>query len=149
MAHFAQLDSDNTVIYVMAIDNGDIINPETGKEDEQLGINLCRKLLGDDTNWKQTSYNGNFRKNYAGVGYSWDEGRQAFYEPKPYDSWILNETTCKWEPPVRPVSGARLSDGSEEGNITARQRWSEVEYQNTGNGWIVLDDPSSMPITND
>lgn len=149
MAHFAQLDSDNIVTRVIAINNGDIINPETGKEDEQLGINLCRKLLGDDTNWKQTSYNRNFRKNYAGEGCIWDEGRQAFYAPQPYPSWVLNETTCVWEPPVRPVSGARLADGTEDGNMMARQRWSEVEYQNTGNGWILLDDPSSMPIPND
>lgn len=146
MAHFAQLDSNNKVTRVIVIDNADIINPETGKEEEQRGINLCRKLLGDDTNWKQTSYNRKFRKNYAGEGYTWDEGRQAFIAEKPYDSWILNEQTCIWEAPVRPISGARLSDGTEEDNKTARQRWSEIEYQNTGNGWILLDDPTSVEI---
>jgi len=140
MAHFAQLDSNNKVTRVIVIDNSDIINPETGKEEEQRGINLCRRLLGDDTNWKQTSYNGTFRKNYAGEGYTWDEGRQAFIAEKPYDSWVLNEQTCIWEPPVRPVQAARLDDGTEEGNVSARQRWSEAEYQSTGNGWIVLDD---------
>lgn len=149
MAHFAQLDSNNIVTRVIVIDNSDIIDSETGKENEQLGINLCRKLLGDDTNWKQTSYNRNFRKNYAGEGYIWDEGRQAFYTPQPYPSWVLNETTCEWEPPVRPISGARLADGTEDENKQARQRWSEVEYQNTGNGWILLDDPSSVAIPED
>ncbi len=100
MAHFAQLDSNNIVTRVMVINNSDIINPETGKEDEQLGINLCRKLLGDDTNWKQTSYNSSFRKNYAGVGYTYDPVRDAFYARQPFESWTLNEDTCLWECPV-------------------------------------------------
>jgi hypothetical protein len=147
MAHFAQLDTNNIVTKVIVIDNKDIIDPETGKENEQLGINLCRKLLGDDTNWKQTSYNGSFRKNYAGEGYVWDEGRKAFISQQPYPSWVLDETTCLWQPPVAPIQSARLSDGTEENNSSARRRWSEVEYQNTGDGWIMLDDPSSIPIS--
>lgn len=144
MAHFAQLDTNNIVTKVIVINNKDIIDPQTGKENEQLGINLCRKLLGDDTNWKQTSYNGSFRKNYAGEGFVWDEGRKAFIPQQPYPSWVLNESTCIWEAPLAPIQGARMSDGTEENNSTSRQRWSEVEYQNTGNGWIMLDDSSSM-----
>ena len=50
--------------------------------------------------WVQTSYNGNFRKNYAGIGYTYDETRDAFYTPQPYPSWTLNETTCQWEAPT-------------------------------------------------
>lgn len=69
-------------------------------ENEEKGIAFCQSLFGEDTVWKQTSYNGNFRKNFAGKGYTYDEERDAFIAPKPYTRWILDEVTCQWVAPV-------------------------------------------------
>ena len=96
MAHFAQLEN-NIVTQVIVVSNQDILN-EQGQELEQKGIDFCSNLLGGT--WKQTSYNGNIRKNYAGIGYTYDEGRDAFIPPKPYNSWLLVEETCQWKAPV-------------------------------------------------
>ena len=96
MAHFAQLEN-NIVINVIVVANETIID-ENGKESEQKGIDFCTNLLGGT--WKQTSYNGRIRKNYAGIGYVYDKSRDAFISPKPYNSWTLNETTCQWKAPV-------------------------------------------------
>ena len=101
MSYFAELDSENIVIRVIAADQDFI---DSGK-------------VGDPNNWVQTSYNTRggvhyapnsntpdggvaLRKNYAGVGYTYDETRDAFILPKPYPSWILNEDTCKWDAPT-------------------------------------------------
>lgn len=97
MAHFAKLDDNNIVISVHVIDNS-IINID-GNEIEELGINFLTNLHGH-SKWKQTSYSNSFRKNYASIGYSYDEERDAFIAPKIYNSWILNENTCQWESPV-------------------------------------------------
>jgi hypothetical protein len=106
MAHFAQLEN-NIVTKVIVVANQDILD-ENGQESEQKGIDFCSNLLGGT--WKQTSYNGNIRKNYAGVGYTYDEGRDAFIAPKPYNSWLLNETTCQWKAPVdMPIDDKRYS----------------------------------------
>jgi hypothetical protein len=99
MAHYAQLDDQNTVINVLVVANSQITNPQ-GQEDEQLGIGFLRQLFGHDTSWVQTSYNGNFRKNYAGIGYTYDATRNAFIPPQPYPSWVLDEQTCQWRAPV-------------------------------------------------
>ena len=96
MAHFAQIEN-NMVTKVIVVSNQDTSNKE-GFEIEQIGIDFCSNLLGGT--WKQTSYNGNIRKNYAGIGYTYDEGRDAFIAPKPYNSWVLNEETCQWKAPV-------------------------------------------------
>ena len=96
MAHFAKLEN-NVVTQVIVVSNQDILD-ENGQESEQKGINFCSNLLGGT--WKQTSYNGNIRKNYAGIGYTYDEGRDAFIAPKPYASWLLDETTAQWKAPV-------------------------------------------------
>ena len=96
MAHFAQLEN-NVVTKVIVVSNQDILD-ENGQESEQKGIDFCSNLLGGT--WKQTSYNGNIRKNYAGIGYTYDEGRDAFIAPKPFASWVLDETTCQWKAPV-------------------------------------------------
>jgi hypothetical protein len=88
MAHFAEIGFDNTVIRVLVIPD----------EFESNGENWCRSLLGG--NWKQTSYNGTIRKNYAGIGFKYDVNLDAFIAPKPYPSWFLNEETCRWEAPV-------------------------------------------------
>jgi hypothetical protein len=98
MAHFAKLDSDNKVVHVSVVDN-DVILTEDGTESEELGIEHLLLIHGPST-WKQTSYNSNFRKNYAGIGFTYDETLDAFIPPKPYPSWSLNEETCKWEPPI-------------------------------------------------
>jgi hypothetical protein len=88
MSHFAQIDDNNIVIQVLVGDNN---LPNEGHDwfVENLG-----------GTWIQTSYNRNFRKNFAGIGYTYDAERDAFIPPKPYESWLLNEETCLWDPPV-------------------------------------------------
>ena len=104
MAHFARIDGNNIVTQVIVVDNKDTADA-TGEEKEHIGAAFCEKLFGGT--WKQTSYNGTFRKNYAGIGYTFDSGRDAFIPPKPYASWVLNETSCQWEAPVAmPTDGA-------------------------------------------
>ena len=105
MAHFAKLDSNNIVIAVHAISNSVILKTD-GTESELKGKQFLNSLHSS-AKWVQTSYNRNFRKNYAGVGYTYDSTRDAFIPPKPYSSWVLNETTCLWEAPV-----AHPTDGS-------------------------------------
>jgi hypothetical protein len=97
MAHFAKLDENNNVLAVHVVNN-DVITID-GNESEQAGVDFLTGLHGH-TLWKQTSYNGTTRKNYAGIGYTYDAVRNAFIAPKPYSSWTLNETTCQWEAPV-------------------------------------------------
>jgi hypothetical protein len=98
MAHFAQLDNWNKVIQVIVINNEAMI--ENGIENPEKGEEICKQLFGHQTRWVQTSYNENFRKNYAGAGCTYDAIRDAFIPIKPYNSWILNENTCRWEPPT-------------------------------------------------
>jgi hypothetical protein len=99
MAHFAKLDSDNKVIHVSVVDNWNTVDG-SGNESEEVGIAYLKSIHGADTNWKQTSYNNNIRKNYAGIEYTYDAGRDAFISPKPFASWVLNETTCRYEAPI-------------------------------------------------
>jgi len=103
MAHFAKLDENNNVIVVHVVNN-DVITVDD-VESEQAGIDFLTSLHGH-TLWKQTSYNGNIRKNYAGIGYTYDAERDAFIAPKPYASWILDEDTCRWQSPTpMPTDG--------------------------------------------
>ena len=105
MAHFAQLDDNNIVLQVIVVGNDDINNLPF-PESEPVGLQFLINWSGGYTNWKQTSYNNNFRKNYAGVGYTYDSQRDAFIPPKPYASWVLNEEICQWKPPVsKPMDG--------------------------------------------
>lgn len=97
MAHFAELDDNNVVLRVIVVGNNDCLD-ENGNESEAVGIAFCYNLLGGK--WKQTSYNGNLRKNYAGIGYTYNEELDAFIPPKPYPSWILNESTAQWNAPI-------------------------------------------------
>jgi hypothetical protein len=99
MAHFAQLDENNTVITVIVVANEDILD-ENNNESEEVGILFCKSLLGQDTIWKQTSYNSNFRVRFASIGYSYNEELNAFIKPSPDPSWIFNEETCDWDPPA-------------------------------------------------
>ena len=106
MAHFAQLEN-NIVTKVIVVANQDILDAN-GQELEQKGIDFCSNLLGGT--WKQTSYNGKIRKNYAGIGYTYDEGRDAFISPKPFNSWLLDETSCQWKAPVdMPIDDKRYT----------------------------------------
>jgi hypothetical protein len=101
MAHFAQLNGD-TVAQVIVVANEELM--ENGVESETKGIAFCQSLFGGE--WKQTSYNGNFRKNYAGIGFTYDAQRDAFIPQKPYPSWVLNEATCQWDAPTpMPTDG--------------------------------------------
>ena len=97
MAHFAQLDSNNVVTQVIVVGNKDTADAN-GVEKEHIGAAFCEKLFGG--NWKQTSYNGSIRKNYAGVGYTYNVSLDAFVPPKPYASWVLNNDTAQWEAPT-------------------------------------------------
>jgi hypothetical protein len=108
MAHFAQLNENNIVTQVIVV-NDEVILDENNQEQESLGIEFCKSLYGADTNWKQTSYNKNFRGNYAGVGTIYDSSYDAFYIPQPYNSWTLNTGSFKWEAPVEHPT--------EDGNI--------------------------------
>jgi hypothetical protein len=99
MAHFAKLGTGNIIEQVISINNS-VITDANGIEQEQLGVDFINKLYNTRDVWKQTSYNNNFRKNYAGIGYQYDQQRDAFIAPKPFNSWILNEDTCRWEAPV-------------------------------------------------
>ena len=93
MAHFAKLGTGDIVERVEVVSN-DIATTE------QAGVDFLNNLYKTRDVWKQTSYNGNIRKNYAGIGHSYDPSRDAFIAPKPYNSWTLNEETCQWEAPV-------------------------------------------------
>lgn len=117
MAHFAELGEDNIVLRVIVVSNDDCKDAE-GNESESVGAAFCRNLLGGT--WKQTSYNGNMRKNYAGIGYKYDSALDAFVPPKPFPSWALNEETALWEAPV-----ARPAEGFWSWNEEAQQ-WDEV-----------------------
>lgn len=99
MAHFAQLDENNIVTQVIVVANEDT-SDTNGVEVEEIGVAFCKKLLGAETNWKQTSYNNNFRVRYAGIGYTYDETLDAFIPPQPFPSWVLDEETASWEAPV-------------------------------------------------
>lgn len=118
MAHFAQLDDNNVVTQVIVVANEELL--DNGVESEAKGVAFCQSLLGG--NWKQTSYNGNIRKRYAGIGYTYDADKDAFIAPQPYPSWTLDENT-DWQPPVEmPV---------EEGKTFAwfepNREWIEVK----------------------
>ena len=93
MAHFAKLGTGNIIERVEVVSN-DIATTE------QAGVDFLNNLYGTRDVWKQTSYNNNIRKNFAGIGYSYDQTRDAFIAPKPYPSWVLNETNCQWKAPV-------------------------------------------------
>jgi hypothetical protein len=108
MASFAKIGLNNKVIEVLSVNN-EVLKDSNGIEQEAIGIDFLTKLTGYPV-WKQTSYNTNggvhslggtpLRKNYAGIGYHYDQARDAFIPPKPFNSWVLNENTCQWEAPV-------------------------------------------------
>ena len=144
MAHFAKINENNIVGTVVVVSN-DVIVDENGNEQEQLGVDFLNNLYKtDNVIWKKTSYNTHngkhyysnesgekvesddqskaFRKNYAGLGYTYDATRDAFIPPKPYNSWILNETTCDWDPPVPEPDDGKDYDWDENSNS-----WVEID----------------------
>jgi hypothetical protein len=145
MAHFAELDKDGTVLRVIVVDNVDTVkesfktakpllstpvslkavsgktvkvdNVDTEWEDEAKGIAFCQKLLGGT--WIQTSYHGNFRKRFAGTGYTYDKERDAFIEAQPYPSWKLDKDLA-WQAPVpQPVDEREYSWDEKTGSWLA------------------------------
>jgi len=115
MAHFAKLDENNVVIEVNVVDNQHLID-ENGNEQESKGIEFLINWSGGHQNWKQTSYNATFRKNYAGIGYKYDELKDAFIPVRPFPSWVLNEDTCRWDSPV-PYPNDNKSYNWDESNL--------------------------------
>jgi hypothetical protein len=107
MASFAKIGLNGRVITVVSVNN-EVLKDSSGVEREELGIQFLNELYGWPI-WKQTSYNNNFRKNHAGIGYTYDEDRDAFIPQKPYNSWILNEQTCNWESPIPLPSDASIN----------------------------------------
>ena len=120
MAHFAQLDENNVVTQVIVVSNNELLDAN-GVEREELGIGFCQRLFGG--NWKQTSYNHNFRKRYAGIGYTYNAELDAFVPPKPFPSWTLDNDEANWKPPV-PIPA-----DSGQGDPPKIYRWDE-ENQN-------------------
>tara|TARA_R110001592_G_scaffold43570_6_gene141128 strand:- start:90 stop:455 length:366 start_codon:yes stop_codon:yes gene_type:complete len=98
MAHFAKLNSNNIVEQVIVISNN-MLEDSEGNEIEQIGIDFCKTLYGSDTIWVQTSYNANTRKQYAGVGYTYDSTKDKFLLPQPFNSWVL-DSDDNWQPPT-------------------------------------------------
>jgi hypothetical protein len=125
MAHFAELDANNVVQRVIVVANKDTADAN-GNEVESIGVAFCQKLFGGT--WVQTSYNGNKRKNYAGVGYTYNADIDAFVPPKPYTSWVLNED-AQWEAPV-----AMPDDGQ-------MHSWDEDSQS-----WVAMADSGSLTI---
>ena len=111
MAHFAKLDENNNVLAVHVVNN-DVITID-GNESEQAGIDFLTGLHGH-TLWKQTSYNGNMRKRYAGIGFTYNSALDAFVPPKPFASWVLNSTTADWDAPVAKPTDEQSYSWNEE-----------------------------------
>lgn len=97
MAHFAEIGLDNVVLRVIVVHNNELLD-DNNVEQESKGAEFCRSLFGGT--WLQTSYNGNKRKNFAAPGYTYNSSLDAFVPPKPFDSWVLDEETCRWQAPV-------------------------------------------------
>ena len=114
MAHFAEVDNNGVVQRVIVVANKDTADAN-GNEMESIGVAFCQKLLGGT--WLQTSYNGNIRKNYAGIGYTYHADIDAFVPPQPFASWLLNTDTAQWEAPVpMPNDGEMYRWDEEAGN---------------------------------
>ena len=145
MAHFAKLDENNIVVQVEAVHN-DVITDENGVEQESLGQNFLRSIHGDNATYVKTSYNTHmgiywddhsnnvegdqskaFRKNYAGLGFTYDPVNDAFIGPKQYNSWVLNTTTCSWEAPT-PMPATDPSDTFDWGWNEDTLSWEKINY---------------------
>ena len=121
MAHFAKIDQFGYVAQVIVVDNKDT-SDAGGVEKESIGAAFCERLFGGT--WKQTSYNGKFRKNYAGIGYKYDADRDAFVPPKPFASWVLDDFTCQWKAPTPMPTDGKMYSWDE-----ATTSWVETESE--------------------
>lgn len=130
MAHFAKLKSGNIVEQVITVNN-EVITDDNNQEQEQLGVEFLRKLYNEpNAVWKQTSYNENFRKNYAGKDFVYDEQRNAFIPPKPFNSWVLDEDTCRWKAPVdKPITYDNGTTDNEGNPVEDLYVWNEQHYR--------------------
>ena len=118
MAHFAKLNENNVVLEILVVHNNELL--QDGVESEAKGVQFLVDWSGGHPYWKQTSYNGNIRKNYAGIGYIYDSTRDAFIPPQPFPSWVLNEDSCLWDAPTpMPTDG--------------RYQWDEATTS-----WVVI-----------
>ena len=115
MAHYAKIEN-NIVTQVIVVDNKDTADAN-GVEKEHIGAAFCERLFGGT--WMQTSYNGNKRKNYAGIGYTYNADLDAFVPPKPFASWVLNEETAQWNAPVP------MPEDAGTGEPPKRYQWDE------------------------
>ena len=122
VAHFAKITETNIVTQIVVVNNNDVGNLSF-PESEPLGQDFLAIFYGDNSVWRQTSYTGSFRKNFAGIGYFYDEKRNAFIAPQPHSSWLLNEDTCRWEPPAPYPSDGNVYNWDE-----ATQSWVELTF---------------------
>jgi hypothetical protein len=120
MAHFAKLNEQNVVIDVNVVNN-ETINNLPFPDSEPVGVAFLTEWSGGYTNWKQTSYNANFRKNYAGIGFTYSAELDAFIPQKPFPSWLLNTNTCQWQAPVPYPNDGKFYKWNEE-----TQSWVEI-----------------------
>ena len=134
MAHFAKLDSNNIVTQVVVVDDKDT-KDSNGNEVESIGIAFCQRIIPDGSNWKQTSYNANFRGNYAGIGFTYMTGVRTlgvastdiFISQQPYASWVIGITTATWYPPATPGPAPALT--TSEIDAGKNYVWREDLYQ--------------------
>ena len=140
MAHFAQLDENNVVTQVIVVGNSDTADVN-GVESENIGVAFCQSLLGAETNWKQTSYNGNMRGNYAGIGMTFMSGvatlgvgsTDVFVPQQPHASWTISTTEARWE---APLTEPTLTD--EQRAAGSYYTWDESAYQaDNSTGWTL------------
>ena len=143
MAHFAKLDANNIVTQVIVVNNDDATD-SSGVESEAIGVAFCQKLLGSGTTWKQSSYNGNFRGNYAGVGMTYMSdvrtlgvaATDIFIDPQPHPSWTVGINTASWYPPTPPGDAPALTTAEE--NAGKSYNWNESNYQsNPSTAWVL------------
>jgi hypothetical protein len=131
MAHFAQLDENNTVINVVKVADHVIVD-ENGNESEELGVLYLKSTIPGNYKWVQTSYNNNIRFRYAPIGGFYHEELDAFFYPKPFHSWTINEEEYGWSPPVpRP----------------AEQEGFRLEWNEETLSWDYIELPTPPPVT--
>jgi hypothetical protein len=125
MAHFAELDSNNKVLRVIVVHNNELL--VNGVENEQKGIDFCKSLFGSNTNWIQTSYNNNFRKQYAGINYTYDSIKDKFISPQPYPSWSL-DASDNWQAPIpKPLT-----------NLDSLNTYDDYFWEESSLNWVYV-----------
>ena len=143
MAHFAKLNANNVVEQVIVVANQDTADA-SGTETESIGVAFCQKLLGADTNWKQTSYNSTFRGNYAGIGCTYMTNvatlgvgsTDIFITQQPYASWTVGVNTANWYPPANPGAAPALTDDEQAAGKS--YVWNESNYQtDPATAWVL------------